>query len=68
MKSTDSSATPTHGFYAIECREGVIIACGADVEQSLVERRQHPRTGLVSTLEDITYGVLRRYDPIAETA
>jgi hypothetical protein len=32
----------------------------------MVERRQHPRGGIVTRVEDITYSVLRQYELIGE--
>jgi len=31
-----------------------------------IDRRQHPREGLMGQLEDITYAVVRRYSVIGE--
>jgi hypothetical protein len=70
MKSTPSSATsccPTsEALRAIECAErvaGLDSAMSAVKDhQSLVDRRQHSRGGVLTRLEDITYSVLREYE------
>jgi hypothetical protein len=33
-----------------------------------IDRRQHPREGVMAYLEDITYAAVRRYGVIAEPA
>jgi hypothetical protein len=58
----------------VELTERVMIEStdGADAAEggrgTVVERRQHPRGGIVRELENITYTALRRYGFIGEVA
>lgn len=47
-------------------RDGAISTVNS--HESIVERRQYPRGGIVRRLEDITYSVLREYELIGEAA
>jgi hypothetical protein len=36
-------------------------------QANFVERRQHPRVGVMAQLEDITYGILRKHGVVNGT-
>ena len=36
-------------------------------QTTFVERREHPRVGVVAKLEDITYSVLRKHEIVGAT-
>ena len=72
--SAKSSCLTLESLRGIEGTEGVITG-GRDEaistvngHESIGERRQHPRGGVVGRLEDITYSVLRDYELIGEAA
>ena len=78
MKDTHNSANssfPTlQALGGIECIDEVITRelngalYAVNGPKSIVERRQHPRGGLVTRLEDITYSVLRDHELIGKAA
>ena len=75
IHSTANSSCPTlQAFRGIEGMEGGITGrregaiSTVNGHESIGERRQRPRGGVVGRLEDITYSVLRDYELIGEAA
>lgn len=68
LSCSTSKRSPSRGNAEPATAPGSKLTVSDSFHQQLSDRRLHPRGGIVTRVEDITYCVLRSYEPRPEGA